>query len=290
MCKLGGTMRDYEKLTEQDYIDAKTDEKAFEKVYMAHQKLITVCLKKIYKLDKIMEYEYEDALRDALVKAIKTFDPSKGYTFANYAITCMINQTKIYNRDKIRSDDIFDRNGTVSLEDLFQARKTEDDAPQWEEMMGDGEFEEKQFELLEEKANLFNYCELLEKTEKEVFKCLLAGGNGVFVAKLKGVTPQRASQLIIKAKIKAKDVIERAKLVHSMLERGLNATSIFKKLRFTKPEIVGFYEKVYNYLFLDGEKPKVNKIWLTNPYKVYKLNQLNNINDQNTSIIENERE
>ena len=261
-------MRDYKGLTQQDYINAKTDEKAFEKVYLAHQKLIPLCFNMVQKLSRVMDYEYEDALRDGLVKAIMNFDPSMGYTFGNFAINCMINEVKTFNRNRGYSVDLSDRNNVLSLEGLFQFGDSSDDAPQWEDMIEDGEFEKEKYSYLEEKVNLKNYLELLSGTEREVFEYLLEGKNAVSIARIKGLTRQRGSQLTLHAKTKIKAIIERAKAVHKYYAQGVSEERIAEILQFTKPEIAGFYEEIYKILFLDGKKPELNRIWLNNPYKV----------------------
>ena len=84
--------------TREDYINAKTDEKVFEKVFTAHQKLINYCLKRHYLFDNVPKEEYESVLTASLWQAIITFDPDRGNMFSNYALIMMSKAISRYNQ------------------------------------------------------------------------------------------------------------------------------------------------------------------------------------------------
>lgn len=256
-------MRKFESLTNQDYIEAKTNEKVFEKVFMSHIKLITVCKKRIKRIQLISDYEYEDALRDGLYKAIMAFDPSRGYKFASMAVVYMLNQVKNLTRNRLASRDVCDQLSTSSVETLFELYENKNSS--WEDFLVDEDFEDEQIVSLEDRLNVENFSQLLREKEQRVFLLMLKDKNIIQIAKEIGVTKQRISQMRCKIGKKLNNIPKFAKIIHSMKTLGVSNEEIVEKLNLRSAEVVDYYEEVFLFLYLDGKKPSIKYMWLANP-------------------------
>lgn len=143
----------------------------------------------------------------------------------------------------------------VDLLNLESKEDGEENSHMWEEKIVDNEFEQEQLELLEEKINLKNFAQLFNGLNQDDINYLLEGKSLATIAREKQISRQRAYQLLEQIKKRVKNVSDRANTVHLLHKKGYDDVQIANKLRFISRDVASFYEKVYNFIYLDWPRP-----------------------------------
>lgn len=256
---------EYTKITKEDYIKAKTDEKTFEKVFRANIRLVGYCEKKYCALftEKFNQGEYENALEFGLYKAIMMFDPNRN-NFSTYAIPVMLNEVKMLNRNN-NSKTMQNFSKCFSLDEAVVINSKDGDSMLFEDILSDGTYEQAQESLLEEFPDVQRLYSVIPDSLQEVLERLSVGEPQWKIALDMDMSQSWISRLVRRI---GKNILQFLKTISAVklcAEKGLDDESIAKKLNLESGKKIKYYIDAYNYLYMDGPYVEITESWAKKP-------------------------
>lgn len=251
----------YANLTKEDYVKAKTDEKAFEKVFRANQGLISFCIGKYSSCfdERFNHGEYESELMFGLYKAIMTYEPGR-YNFSTYATQIMLNEVKMLTRkNNSKKEQTFTNSlcfdAPISTDICFDEDKF------LGELISDGSYENEQQELMEEFPDIQRLYSTVPENVRTMFEKLSKGESQLKIAESLGISQSKISRLIVKVGENINHFLKVISEVKCLTDKGLDEETIAKELDIRNAQKVKYLLDSYNYLYNDGPYVEITENW-----------------------------
>lgn len=251
-------MEDYENLTIEDYIRAKTDDLEFERVWKANQGLVLSTLNHVYLLPHIDIEIYKVVLLEGFAQAVKTFEPDRDFAFSTYAFTCMKNEIANFNKSQFGKMDILKRRDTLSLNKVVNKKINSGQQEEIElgDNISDNSFEEWEEEMLSQKVDPNRLMTYLSEKEREIIISIAEGKMITELAKERNCSHQCISQIVDRARTKMKKMMKKSLAVGNMVSLGMDLKDISYKMGFPRVEYAEYFYEVFKYLYIGGKRPK----------------------------------
>lgn len=261
-------MRKYEKLTKEDYILAKTEQKYLDKVYNANSALIGHVAKRYSPVGFITFQDIVDASSDGLIKAIMHFNPDSGYKFSTFAVICMQNSIRMLLR-KTKSKDALLQESNISIDDYIRNNVKDNGITSIQETISDGSFEEAEENILRYRPNPFRIISLLNDVDRKYMVLFLKEYSYEDIAKNIKTTAKYARVKICTLKKIIKKLIYFSQNINSMTKHNVPEKEIAKRFGIYNLNVIDTFNAIHDYIFEDGPKPIVDiKLLLNNVHTI----------------------
>ena len=265
-------------LSKEYFLKAQAGDNAtIEFVYKYYKKIMYDCLSQCSGiiLRRVDFQTYEDAASDALLRAIMTFDPDKGFAFSSYAYPIIKNAIKVTTRDNSTMQKKFDQMVT-SLDETYSV--TDGDGVQKEISIADERMPENfldttaklNIDIMVEKMK-----ELLPQRSFEMFYLASVGYTLEAIGKKYGLTMAGVDKQLSKDRKYIRQTFALANNVYVLKAQMIDNTTIAKQLNIDE-SMVAYYQDMYDYLYNGSTKPLTpeEKEEKKDKYLLTKLNPL----------------
>ena len=232
------------------------DNATIEFVYKYYRKIMYDCLSQCNGiiLRRVDFQTYEDAASDALLRAIMTFDPDKGFAFSSYAYPIIKNAIKVTTRNNSTMQKKFDQ-AVMSMDETYSVTD------------GDGVVkdisiaEERMPQNFSDSTAKLNIDIMVEKIKEllptrsyEMFYLASVGYTLEAIGKKYGLTMAGVDKQLSKDRKYIRQIYDIANKAHMLKLGRLDSADIAKKLNIAE-NMVSYYQDMYDYLYNGSPKP-----------------------------------
>lgn len=261
---------EYKNLTREDYLKAKEDDFYLNKVYEAHMGLIDLLKLRISRYPTVSDEDYLAILSDGLVNAIMNFNPDMNYEFSTFAMKCMVNEVHKFNKKISISKDALNKPATCSLDALmFSSKPSQSETDLTiKDTLSDQSYEDWREEMMQEKLSIPNLLTFFNKKRQILIKLLLSGYRQSKCAEMLDYTRQSINIELMQIRKIVKNLLTVSRDVNNLRIKKMTHYAISQELGLKNGAYAEYYDRIYQYLYLNGEKPEINEYMLRQPYKI----------------------
>ncbi len=242
------------------------DQYAWEIIFKLHEPFITYMKGKTKPLifGTVTEEDFESYIYEGFVKAVNTFDETKGVKFITFAVTCVKNQV---GRLSLRNSRRYYQEDVLVHAEMSPERVISIDANQGSPK-GDGEGRALAEVIADTEDEVDNATEqniefakkirplIRGKMAKEYFEAIASGQK--IALKVLGdkykISRAAVGDYIMKERRRLQKLVEASNFVHTALKEGRSYSEIAGSLKTTVDK-VKYYHKIYNYLYRGAPLP-----------------------------------